>query len=113
MKEKSLFYKIKSFFYRIIHKNKKLLASENSTLIINASKSSEDEKIINDTTISTDTESEKDRIFNLYNDVKQGKVNLVDIAKSDLDKLVTISNEEIKILERTYAESMERLNKVS
>lgn len=110
MKEDSLFSKIKKFFQNIFHNDRKLLASKNESAVANTDTNNKIEKNVNSSVASSTTEmTEKDRIFELYNQVKQGKVNLMDIPKSDLDKLVSVSNEEVKILERTYAEKLEQL----
>ena len=105
MKEQGLFYKIKRFFSKIFHNDRKLLKSGDDTDSDNSTTDSN----INNTTL----ENEKDKIFELYNNVKLGKVNPMDIPKSDIEKLISISNEEIKILERAYKESIDKINQVS
>ena len=110
MKEQGLFYKIKKFFSKIFHSDRKLLESGNSIV---SNKSVADSNISNISNNNTTLQNEKDKIFELYNNVKLGKVNLMDIPKTDMEKLISISNEEIKILERTYREGIDRINQVS
>ena len=97
---KSFFEKIKEFIKNIFNKKQnKMLVEKNEVHLAEA----ED---------NTNYIDEKTRIFNLYNDIKLGKVDVFSLSKSDLQKLTAISNEEVNLLEKEYSKKIENLQKV-
>lgn len=90
-----IFYKIKQILLNIISKNrvKKLEAPKEIEL-------TEDSKYSLNSLDSLKVEnkvSEKDRIFKLYNKVKNKDINLNDIARKDLLKIRRLLLEEAKM----------------
>lgn len=97
----NFFEKVKKFIKNVFKKNQpKMLADKN-----NVHKE-------NDIQNKDNYSNEKERILNLYNDIKSGDIDVLSLSKSDLNKLVAISNEEINILQKVYNEKLENLQKV-
>lgn len=105
-----IFYKIKQFLLNIISKNrvKKLEAPKEIEL-------TEDSKYSLNSLDSLKVEnkvSEKDRIFKLYNKVKNKDINLNDIARKDLLKIRRLLLEEAKMQDKMLEDGIKTLETI-
>lgn len=105
-----IFYKIKQILLNIISKNrvKKLEAPKEIEL-------TEDSKYSLNRLDSLKVEnkvSEKDRIFKLYNKVKNKDINLNDIARKDLLKIRRLLLEEAKMQDKMLEDGIKTLETI-
>lgn len=105
-----IFYKIKQFLLNIISKNrvKKLEAPKEIEL-------TEDSKYSLNSLDSLKVEnkvSEKDRIFKLYNKVKNKDINLNDIDRKDLLKIRRLLLEEAKMQDKMLEDGIKTLETI-
>ena len=105
-----IFYKIKKILLNIISKNrvKKLEAPKEIEL-------TEDSKYSLNSLDSLKVEnkvSEKDRIFKLYNKVKNKDINLNDIARKDLLKIRRLLLEEAKMQDKMLEDGIKTLETI-
>jgi len=105
-----IFYKIKQILLNIISKNrvKKLEAPKEIEL-------TEDSKYSLNSLDSLKVEnkvSEKDRIFKLYNKVKNKDINLNDIARKDLLKIRRLLLEEAKMQDKMLEDGIKTLETI-
>ena len=105
-----IFYKIKQILLNIISKNrvKKLEAPKEIEL-------TEDSKYSLNSLDSLKVEnkvSEKDRIFKLYNKVKNKDINLNDIARKDLLKIRRLLLEEAKMQDKMLEDGIKTLEPI-
>ena len=105
-----IFYKIKQILLNIISKNrvKKLEAPKEIEL-------TEDSKYRLNSLDSLNVEnkvSEKDRIFKLYNKVKNKDINLNDIARKDLLKIRRLLLEEAKMQDKMLEDGIKTLETI-
>lgn len=107
---KKIFYKIKQFLLNIISKNrvKKLEAPKEIEL-------TEDSKYSFNSLDRLKVEnkvSEKDRIFKLYNKVKNKDINLNDIDRKDLLKIRRLLLEEAKMQDKMLEDGIKTLETI-
>ncbi len=105
-----IFYKIKQFLLNIISKNrvKKLEAPKEIEL-------TEDSKYSLNSLDGLKVEnkvSEKDRIFKLYNKVKNKDINLNDIDRKDLLKIRRLLLEEAKMQDKMLEDGIKTLETI-
>lgn len=105
-----IFYRIKQILLNIISKNrvKKLEAPKEIEL-------TEDSKYSLNSLDSLKVEnkvSEKDRIFKLYNKVKNKDINLNDIARKDLLKIRRLLLEEAKMQDKMLEDGIKTLETI-
>lgn len=105
-----IFYKIKQILLNIISKNrvKKLEAPKEIEL-------TEDSKYSLNSLDSLKVEnkvSEKDRIFKLYNKVKNKDINLNDIARKDLLKIRRLLLKEAKMQDKILEDGIKTLETI-